>query len=87
MVPILIATICGVLGLVVAVFMAIYVLKQEQGSEKVREFSIKEPVKIVFLRSVKWWVKNPPYQFLGINGGHGPLYWCVVCAQRQSRIF
>ncbi len=42
--PILIALICGVLGLVVASFMAAYVLKQDQGSEKIREISaaIKE---------------------------------------------
>ena len=42
--PILIAAISGVLGLVVAAFMAAYVLKQDQGSEKVREISeaIKE---------------------------------------------
>ena len=42
--PILIAVICGVLGLGVAAFMARYVLKQDQGSEKIREISaaIKE---------------------------------------------
>ena len=42
--PILIAVLSGVLGLGVAVFMAYYVLKQHQGSEKVREISaaIKE---------------------------------------------
>ena len=42
--PILIAVICGVLGLGVAAFMAYYVLKQDQGSEKIREISaaIKE---------------------------------------------
>ncbi|MFC1918565.1 sodium-translocating pyrophosphatase [Chloroflexota bacterium] len=42
--PIVIATICGVLGLIVAAFMASYVLKQEQGSARVREISeaIKE---------------------------------------------
>ena len=42
--PILIAVICGVLGLGVAVFLAFYVLKQDQGSKKVREISaaIKE---------------------------------------------
>ena len=42
--PILIAAICGVLGLVVAAFMASYVLKQDQGSARVREISdaIKE---------------------------------------------
>jgi K(+)-stimulated pyrophosphate-energized sodium pump len=41
---IVIAVLSGVLGLVVAVFMARYVLKQSQGSEKVREISaaIKE---------------------------------------------
>ncbi len=40
----LIAVICGILGLVVAAFMAYYVLKQPQGSKKVREISaaIKE---------------------------------------------
>ena len=37
--PILIALICGLLGLVVAGFMAAYVLKQPQGNEKVREIS------------------------------------------------
>jgi len=44
MVPILIAAICGVLGLVVAAFMAAYVLKQDPGSERIREISdaIKE---------------------------------------------
>jgi len=42
--PILIAVICGILGLVVAAFMASYVLKQDQGSERIREISeaIKE---------------------------------------------
>ena len=42
--PILIAVICGVLGLGVAAFMAFYVLKQDQGSERIREISaaIKE---------------------------------------------
>ncbi len=42
--PILIAVICGVLGLGMAAFMAFYVLKQDQGSEKIREISaaIKE---------------------------------------------
>ena len=42
--PILIAVICGVLGLVVAAFMAAYVLRQDQGSARVREISeaIKE---------------------------------------------
>lgn len=42
--PILIAVICGVLGLGVAAFMALYVLKQDQGSERIREISdaIKE---------------------------------------------
>ncbi|MCJ7763973.1 MAG: sodium-translocating pyrophosphatase [Dehalococcoidales bacterium] len=41
---ILIAVICGILGLVVAAFLAYYVLKQPQGSEKVRQISaaIKE---------------------------------------------
>jgi len=40
----LIAVICGILGLVVAAFLAYYVLKQPQGSEKVRQISaaIKE---------------------------------------------
>ena len=40
----LIAVICGILGLAVAAFMAYYVLKQPQGSEKVRQISaaIKE---------------------------------------------
>jgi len=40
----LVAVICGVLGLGVAVFMAWYVLKQDQGSERIREISaaIKE---------------------------------------------
>ena len=42
--PILIAAICGVLGLVVAAFMAAYVLKQDQGSARIIEISeaIKE---------------------------------------------
>ncbi len=42
--PILIAVICGVLGLGVAAFMAFYVLKQDQGTERIREISdaIKE---------------------------------------------
>ncbi len=42
--PILIAVIVGVLGLVCAGFMAVYVLRQGQGSERVREISaaIKE---------------------------------------------
>jgi len=42
--PIIIAVICGVLGLALAGFMARYVLKQDQGSEKIREISeaIKE---------------------------------------------
>ncbi len=42
--PILIAAICGVLGLVVAAFMAAYVLKQDEGSARIREISeaIKE---------------------------------------------
>jgi len=42
--PILIAAICGVLGLIVAAFMAAYVLKQDQGSARIREISeaIKE---------------------------------------------
>ena len=34
-----IAVICGVLGLIVAAFMAAYVLRQDQGSAKVREIS------------------------------------------------
>jgi len=44
MVPIVIATLCGILALIVAAFMAAYVLKQDEGSEKVREISeaIKE---------------------------------------------
>jgi len=44
MAPILIAAICGVLGLVVAAFMTAYVLKQDPGSERIREISdaIKE---------------------------------------------
>jgi len=44
MYPILIAAICGVLGLVVAAFMAVYVLRQDQGSARIREISeaIKE---------------------------------------------
>ncbi|MFC2019587.1 sodium-translocating pyrophosphatase [Chloroflexota bacterium] len=42
--PIIIALICGVLGLILAAVMAAYVLKQDQGSKKVREISaaIKE---------------------------------------------
>ena len=42
--PILIALICGVLGLGVAGFMASYVLKQDEGSKRIREISaaIKE---------------------------------------------
>ncbi|GAI51521.1 unnamed protein product, partial [marine sediment metagenome] len=42
--PILIAVIAGVLGLVCAGFMAVYVLSREQGSERIREISgaIKE---------------------------------------------
>ena len=42
--PIIVAVICGALGLVLAGFMARYVLKQDQGSEKIREISaaIKE---------------------------------------------
>jgi len=42
--PIVVAVICGVLGLALAGFMARYVLKQDQGSEKIREIStaIKE---------------------------------------------
>jgi len=42
--PIIIALICGVLGLVLAGIMARYVLKQDQGSEKIREIAeaIKE---------------------------------------------
>ncbi|GAI55305.1 unnamed protein product, partial [marine sediment metagenome] len=42
--PILIAVIAGVLGLVCADFMAVYVLSREQGSERIREISgaIKE---------------------------------------------
>ena len=48
--PILIAVIAGIFGLACAGFMAIYVLKQAQGSEKVREISdaIKEGA-LVFL--------------------------------------
>ena len=37
--PILIAVIVGVLGLVCAGFMAVYVLRQSQGSERIREIS------------------------------------------------
>ena len=42
--PILITTLGGILALVIAAFMAAYVLKQDQGSAKVREISgaIKE---------------------------------------------
>jgi len=42
--PIIVAVICGVLAIVVAIFMAIYVLKQDQGSARIREISeaIKE---------------------------------------------
>ena len=42
--PIIVSVICGALGLVLAGFMARYVLKQDQGSEKIREISaaIKE---------------------------------------------
>ena len=42
--PIIIALICGVLGLVLAAIMTRYVLKQDQGSEKIREIAeaIKE---------------------------------------------
>ncbi len=42
--PILIAVIAGVFGLACAGFMASYVLKQDQGSKKIREISaaIKE---------------------------------------------
>jgi len=42
--PIIIAVIVGVLGLVLAGFMALYVLRQDQGSERIREISaaIKE---------------------------------------------
>ena len=42
--PIIIALICGVLGLALAGFMARYVLSRDQGSEKIREISgaIKE---------------------------------------------
>jgi len=42
--PILIAVIAGILGLACAGFMAVYVLRREQGSEKIREISagIKE---------------------------------------------
>jgi len=42
--PIILALIAGLLGLIVAVFMAIYVLKQDQGSARIREISgaIKE---------------------------------------------
>jgi len=42
--PIWIAVICGVLGLVVAVFMAAYVLKQDQGSARIVEIS--EAIKV-----------------------------------------
>jgi len=42
--PIIVAVIVGVLGLVLAGFMALYVLRQDQGSERIREIStaIKE---------------------------------------------
>ena len=42
--PIIVAVVCGALGLVLAGFMARYVLKQDQGSERIREISgaIKE---------------------------------------------
>jgi K(+)-stimulated pyrophosphate-energized sodium pump len=42
--PILIAVVCGVLGLLVAAFMAVYVLRQDEGSARIREISeaIKE---------------------------------------------
>jgi len=42
--PIIVAAICGVLALVVAAFMASYVLRQDQGSARIREISeaIKE---------------------------------------------
>ena len=42
--PIVIAVLSGVLGLVVAAFMTYYVLKQSQGSERIKEISaaIKE---------------------------------------------
>ncbi len=42
--PILISLITGILGLIVAAFMASYVLKQDQGSARIREISaaIKE---------------------------------------------
>ncbi len=48
--PILIAVIAGVLGLACADFMAVYVLRREQGSERIREISaaIKEGA-LVFL--------------------------------------
>jgi len=44
MVPIVIAAVCGGLALVIAAIMAAYVLRQDQGSERVREISqaIKE---------------------------------------------
>jgi len=38
--PILIAVICGILGLGVAAFMVSYVLKQDQGSERIREIAV-----------------------------------------------
>jgi len=42
--PIIVAVICGALALVVAIFMAMYVLRQDQGSARIREISeaIKE---------------------------------------------
>ena len=42
--PIIIAVICGAIGLGIAGLMARYVLKQDQGSDKIREISaaIKE---------------------------------------------
>ncbi len=57
--PMLIAVICGAIGLGIAGFMARYVLKQDQGSDRIREISaaIKEGA-LAFL--------NREYRFLAI---------------------
>ena len=57
--PVWIATISGILGLATAVFLAFYVLKQDEGSERVREISsaIKEGALAFLTRE---------YQILGI---------------------
>ena len=57
--PVWIAAISGILGLVTAVFLAFYVLKQDEGSERVREISsaIKEGALAFLTRE---------YQILGI---------------------